>query len=94
MKQGYFDHTNKAGQSPFQRMQAAGYFGSAMGENIAMGQRSPAEVVNGWLDSDGHCSNIMNSMFTQLGVGYYLGGSGFFGQSIEWTQNFGRSGGP
>lgn len=91
--QGYFDHTNKMGQSPFDRMQAAGYAGSAMGENIAMGQRSPAEVVAGWLDSDGHCSNIMNPMFTQIGVGYYAGAGGsFWQQSLLWTQNFGRPG--
>lgn len=90
---GYFDHTNKAGLSPFTRMQQAGYVGSAMGENIAMGQRSPAEVVAGWLDSDGHCSNIMSPMFSQLGVGYYAGASTGWQQSLLWTQNFGSPGG-
>jgi uncharacterized protein YkwD len=88
--QGYFDHTSKDGRSPFQRMQQAGYVGSAMGENIAMGQQTPGQVVAGWLDSDGHCSNIMSPMFTQIGIGYY---SGAGWQSLLWTQNFGRPGG-
>lgn len=91
--QGYFDHTSKSGLSPFARMQQAGYVGSAMGENIAMGQRSPAEVVAGWLDSDGHCSNIMSPMFSQIGIGYYAGASTGWQQSLLWTQNFGSPGG-
>lgn len=90
---GYFDHTSKSGLSPFARMQQAGYVGSAMGENIAMGQRSPAEVVAGWLDSDGHCSNIMSPMFSQIGIGYYAGASSGWQQSLLWTQNFGSPGG-
>ena len=45
----------------------------------------PAAAVNGWLDSDGHCANIMNANFEELGVGYYPGG--MYGH--YWTQKFG-----
>jgi uncharacterized protein YkwD len=88
----FFDHTNLDGVNPFQRMQMAGFSGQAMGENIAKGQQSPSQVVNGWIDSDGHCRNIMDPNFTDLGVGYWEGegGSRGFNGNKLWTQNFGR----
>lgn len=81
----YFDHTNRQGQSPFDRMTAAGYTYWAAGENIAAGQPTPAAVVQGWLNSPGHCANLMNANFTELGVGVATGGR----YGIYWTQNFG-----
>ena len=54
---------------------------NAMGENIAMGQRTPEEVVNGWMNSEGHRANILNNTFTQIGVGYVENGH-------YWTQMF------
>lgn len=88
-----FAHTQSAtGLDPFKRMMAAGYQFRLAGENIAYGQRSPQEVVSGWLDSDGHCANIMNPRFTELGVGYVvaMGMSTRPGRaSPYWTQNFG-----
>jgi uncharacterized protein YkwD len=88
---GYFDHTGQDGRSPFKRMEDAGYMGFMMGENIAKGQQTPSEVVDGWLDSDGHCSNMMNPDFTEIGVGYWEGEaeSMFFNGNKLWTQNFG-----
>jgi uncharacterized protein YkwD len=88
----FFDHTNLDGVDPFDRMMEAGYRGSAMGENIAMGQQSPEEVVEGWTESDGHCANMLSPMFTELGVGYWEGESDnrFFNGNKLWTQNFGR----
>ena len=83
----FFSHTNLAGQGPGVRIDMAGYDPSTWGENIAAGQGSPAAVVNGWLDSDGHCANIMNASFTELGVGYYFAGGSTYGH--YWTQNFG-----
>jgi uncharacterized protein YkwD len=84
-KKNYFDHTNLRGQSPFDRMEAAGYNYRAAGENIAAGQPTPAAVVQAWLDSPGHCRNMMNAGFTELGVGVATGGR----YGIYWTQNFG-----
>jgi uncharacterized protein YkwD len=88
----YFDHTNLDGVDPFDRMMEAGYRGNAMGENIAMGQQSPEEVVEGWTESDGHCANMLSPMFTEIGVGYWEGESDnrFFNGNKLWTQNFGR----
>jgi uncharacterized protein YkwD len=90
-ERGFFDHVNPDGDDPGARIEAAGYDWSTYGENIAQGYGSPAEVVDGWLDSDGHCRNMMAPDFTELGVGYYPGdtGSGFGQKQHYWTQNFG-----
>ncbi|MCR9163144.1 MAG: DUF4215 domain-containing protein [Nannocystaceae bacterium] len=87
---GFFSHTNPSGEGPAVRIAAAGYDWSTWGENIAAGQGSPSAVVNGWLDSDGHCANLMNPNFSELGVGYYHApGSPY---TRYWTQNFGAPG--
>ncbi|MBR4173312.1 MAG: hypothetical protein IKR46_02960 [Clostridia bacterium] len=80
----YFSHTNLSGQSPFDRMRAAGISYRAAAENIAAGQRTPQEVVNAWMNSPGHRANILNSSVTKMGVGIYSGGS----YGIYWTQLF------
>ena len=53
------------------------------GENIAMGQENPQEVMNSWMNSNGHRKNILNPNFTELGVGI-----AFDGSSLYWTQMF------
>lgn len=79
----FFDHTNPDGQDPFDRMAEAGYGSfSTQGENIAMGTFTPADTVNGWLESDGHCANILNPAYEEIGVGVYEGGA------LYWTQTF------
>jgi hypothetical protein len=83
----YFAHDNPDGDGPSERMDAAAYMGGTWGENIAMGQRTPQQVVDGWMESDGHCANIMRPQFTEIGVGFYQGTSGR--GSFYWTQNFG-----
>lgn len=80
----YFDHTNLSGQSPFDRIKAAGISYRSAAENIAAGQRTPQEVVNSWMNSSGHRANILNSSVTKMGVGIYSGGS----YGIYWTQLF------
>jgi uncharacterized protein YkwD len=91
----YFSHDAPDGQDPGARMTEAGYVGRTWGENIAKGQTTPAQVVQGWMDSDGHCSNIMNATFNLIGVGYFAGTSSNprFNSELYWTQNFGASGG-
>lgn len=81
---GFFDHTNPDGLTPFDRMKQAGLRYSHAAENIAAGQRTPEEVVNGWMNSAGHRANILNPQLTQLGVGYYAGGR----YGAYWTQCF------
>ncbi len=79
---GFFDHTDPDGRGAGDRIDLAGYLWSAFGENIAWGQPSPERVVDGWMGSSGHCANIMNPDFTEVGVGYYSG--------HYWTLSFGR----
>lgn len=86
--QGFFDHDNPGGESPFDRMGRAGYSYLSAGENIAAGQQTPQDVMEGWMDSPGHCSNIMNSDFTEFGGGYFLNDADSYGH--YWTQTFGR----
>jgi uncharacterized protein YkwD len=81
----YFSHTSPEGLTMVNRVQAQGYNFSRLGENIAAGQPTPAQVVNAWLQSPGHCANIMNPAFRDIGIGRAQGGS--FG--IYWTQDFG-----
>lgn len=57
---------------------------TAAGENIAMGQRTPADVMNGWMNSSGHRANILNSSYTEIGVGYVTGSNG----QTYWVQHF------
>jgi len=81
----FFDHTNPSGESPWDRMGQAGYNYTAAGENIAGGSPDAAGTMNQWMNSDGHCSNIMNPDFEEIGVGYYPGGQ----WGHLWTQAFG-----
>ncbi len=81
---GYFSHNSPNHGSPFDMMQAYGIDYRTAGENIAAGQRSPEEVVNGWMNSEGHRANILNGSYTHIGVGHVEGGS--YGH--YWTQMF------
>ncbi len=76
----FFSHTAPDGSNGGIRIQKAGYSWNTYGENIASGYKSESEVVKGWLESAGHCKNIMNKNFKEMGVarvGNY------------WTQEFG-----
>jgi uncharacterized protein YkwD len=83
----YFSHTDLSGGSPFDRMKAEGYTGGWMGENIAAGNSTVAATMDQWMNSDGHCANIMNPKYTQLGVGYFYTSTSTY--KHYWTQNFG-----
>ncbi|HVY44353.1 MAG TPA: CAP domain-containing protein [Minicystis sp.] len=83
----YFDHVSPEGVNPEQRTRAAGFKGSGMGENIAAGDRTAAAVVNGWMNSPGHCVNIMDPHYKSLGVGYAEGAGSYH---TYWTQDFGN----
>jgi uncharacterized protein YkwD len=85
----YFSHDNQKGQSPFDRMEAAGYAFSSAGENIAAGSSSPEKTMQQWLQStDGHCENIMKGSFVHIGVGYAFSDGAQF--KHYWVQNFGK----
>ncbi len=69
----YFEHEDRAGHSPAERVKAVGYREKLVGENIAYGPKSAEEVVRGWLDSPGHCENIMDPRFAEMGIAYAAG---------------------
>lgn len=82
-QRNFFSHINPDGDSPLDRVVAAGITGfSSVGENIARGQTSPAQVMSDWMNSTGHRANILNAGFTHLGVGVHGAGD------IWWTQVF------
>lgn len=64
----YFSHTSPEGVGIEQRVDAQSYVWQTIGENIAAGHSSAVGAVEGWLESPGHCRNIMNSAFTQMGM--------------------------
>lgn len=80
----YFSHTSPTYGSPFRMMEDFGIRFSSAGENIAMGQRTPQEVMTGWMNSPGHRANILNPSYTQIGVGLAKSSNG----SNYWTQMF------
>ena len=83
-KKGYFSHNSPTYGSPFTMMQNFGIKYTEAGENIASGQKSPAEVMQSWMNSTGHRENILKPSFTHIGVGYCPGGE--YGHM--WTQQF------
>lgn len=84
----FYSHTSPEGRQPWDRAAAAGCTHRGIGENIACGQRSAAEVVRGWMDSPGHRANILKPDFTHIGIGFRGGGEA----GTYWTQLFGMSG--
>jgi len=80
----YFEHQDLSGQSPADRVRAAGYHEKLVGENIAYGPQSVEEVVKGWLASPGHCENIMDPRFAQMGIGLAPGRAARRG--LFWVQ--------
>jgi uncharacterized protein YkwD len=67
-QRNYFDHVTPEGITMAQRAEQAGYRYRALGENIAAGQGTVADVMQGWLESPGHCRNIMNAVYTEVAV--------------------------
>lgn len=79
-----FSHTRPDGRKFSTALTEAGVEFRGAGENIAYGQRTPEEVMKGWMNSPGHRANIMNENYTKIGVGYYQNANGV----NYWTQLF------
>jgi uncharacterized protein YkwD len=77
----YFDHTTPEGLTFAERIVNAGY-PTPGAENIAVGQQTAEQVMEGWMNSDGHRANILNCELTNIGVGFVEDG-------MYWTQDFG-----
>ncbi len=70
-ERNFFSHCDlDTKSSPFDRIQAAGYSFNSAGENIAAGYGTPADVMNGWMNSSGHRYNILSSSYREVGIGY------------------------
>ncbi|MCK8666533.1 CAP domain-containing protein [Pseudomonas azerbaijanoccidens] len=83
----FFDHKDRDGRTPGDRAELAGYNFQQIGENIAAGQDTVRKVVDGWLASPGHCANLMNPQFNELGAAYANDPKSDAG--IYWTAMFG-----
>lgn len=82
--QASFSHTRPDGKSFSTVLTEAGISYRASGENIAYGQTTAEKVMSDWMNSSGHRANILNSGYTELGVGHVKDASG----TDYWVQLF------
>jgi uncharacterized protein YkwD len=85
---GHMSHQGSDDSKPADRVTRVGYAWKFVGENVAAGQQTAQNVVNGWLASPGHCANIMNPDYTDMGIAYFSSQKQQVG--IYWAQVFGR----
>lgn len=64
----FFSHAGSSGSTLANRIDATGYAWRSIGENIAAGYPGLEAVLTGWMASEGHCANIMNPNFNQVGL--------------------------
>lgn len=83
----YFSHSGRDGSNPWDRIERAGYKWRSSGENIAAGQRNAEEAVAGWIKSPGHCANLMDPGFTEMGAAVAVNSRSEMGR--YWAQEFG-----
>jgi uncharacterized protein YkwD len=85
----YFSHNGRDGSNPSQRVERAGYRYRATGENIAAGQPNPDAAMAAWIKSPGHCANLMNPVYTEMGAAVAVDPGSEMG--VYWAQEFGVS---
>ena len=84
----YFSHTSKSGQSPFDRMSAAGYnYNTYRGENIAAGNSSAERTFEQWKNSAPHNANMLSKNYKAIGIGLGYNNSSTY--KYYWTTKFG-----
>jgi len=86
----YFAHDSQDGRTPGDRIAAAGYDWATYGENIAAGFPTAQAVVDAWFGSDGHCANLMNGSFRDIGVAC-IPGTGSNSYANYWTMELGAT---
>ena len=84
----YFSHTSLDGRTMVSRINATGYVWSTIGENIAAGYPTVNAVVDGWMASDGHCANIMNAAFQDVGLACVASSTSTY--RTYWTMDAGK----
>ena len=85
----FFDHTGSDGSTLGTRVTATGYLWASLGENIAAGQATVDAVVDGWIASEGHCANLLNPAFSELGLSC-VSGSSADAYRTYWTMDLGQ----
>jgi uncharacterized protein YkwD len=88
-RHSYFSHTGRDGSQVAERASRAGYSWRAIGENIAAGQMNAEVAVQGWLNSPGHCANLMSQTYTDMGAAFAVNEQSKAG--IYWVQVFGEA---
>jgi uncharacterized protein YkwD len=87
---GYFDHNSPSGQTPWDRIHAAGYQFSMAAENIAAGYPTPEAVIDAFFNetppNDGHRRNLLNCGLRDVGFAYFYQKGSSYGS--YWTQDF------
>jgi uncharacterized protein YkwD len=90
-KNNFLSHTGSNGSTLAARYATAGYTWTMIGENVASGYTTPEAVMQGWLASAGHCANIMNPQFTEIGVACAQGSAAAGNANTRyWTMDLGR----
>jgi uncharacterized protein YkwD len=85
----WFSHTGTDGSTPSTRISDTGYRWYTLGENIAAGYSTVQSVIDGWLKSPGHCANIMNGRFKEIGMARQINSSSRYGS--YWTLDLAAS---
>ncbi len=76
------------GSTLVERAEYAGYTGwKSLGENIAAGFTDIDKMIDAWLDSPGHCANLMNPDFKEVGMAEVTNPESDY--LYYWTQDFG-----
>jgi uncharacterized protein YkwD len=86
-RNGYFDHRGLDGSKSRERIKRTGYKSRDSGENIAAGQKNAEEAMEVWIASEGHCANLMEPAFTEMGAAVAANSRSEWG--LYWTQEFG-----
>jgi uncharacterized protein YkwD len=87
LARSFYGHETPEGRTPLDRVKAGGYSPSTVAENIARGQFSVEEVMDGWMESRTHRVNILGRHFTEVGLGYAMG-INESGPAVYWVQVF------
>ncbi len=85
----FFSHTGSGGSTLASRVNATGYAWRSLGENIAAGQTGINQVVDGWIASEGHCANLLNPAFAEVGLAC-VNGSTSSAYPTYWTMDLGQ----
>lgn len=67
--EGFFGHTGLDGSTVGSRVTATGYRWTLVAENIALGQTTPEQALQSWMESEGHCTNLRNPRVEEIGLG-------------------------